>query len=356
MVSARASRKHGSAGLAAVRPPRRQPKERRRDTDGERCTREPNYRDAEGAERWPAALPAKARPAAPKLLTDAVFDVLPPVKHRSRAPKGYHKAATIDVAAEEDGKGAPRRKKAPGRPKKTTPRRSESASVSVPLPAECSTEHLERTLRTLPGPVAFAIGLALAELEGLHGGPWLPAPASAALLPAGSEAIAALQSALNQATGQPAEFAAKWKVGVLDPETELQLLEPLLEQLPSGAQLRLDANGGWDRATAGRWAMRLQTESKLQWLEQPLPPSDHAGLLALGRWLPVALDESLRHSSGIPSGWSGWLVHKPALEGDPRPLLRRLKLGAPKQMVSSALESGIGARACLLYTSPSPRD
>ena len=75
------------------------------------------------------------------------------------------------------------------------------ADALAALPAECSTEHLERTLRKLPGPVAFAIGLALAELEGLHGGPWLPAPASAALLPAGSEAIAALQSALNQATG-----------------------------------------------------------------------------------------------------------------------------------------------------------
>jgi O-succinylbenzoate synthase len=46
------------------------------------------------------------------------------------------------------------------------------------------------------------------------------------------------------------EFAAKWKVGVLDPDTELQLLEQLLEQLPDGAKLRLDANGSWDRATA----------------------------------------------------------------------------------------------------------
>ncbi|MGB0278736.1 MAG: hypothetical protein ACPF98_08175 [Prochlorococcaceae cyanobacterium] len=38
------------------------------------------------------------------------------------------------------------------------------------------------------------------------------------------------------------------------------MLEQLLEQLPAGALLRLDANGGWDRATAGRWAMRLQHE------------------------------------------------------------------------------------------------
>ena len=185
----------------------------------------------------------------------------------------------------------------------------------------------------------------MAELAGLPGGPWLPAPASAVLLPAGADPITALQQTLRRQETNASALVAKWKVGVLDADRELQLLEQLMEHLPSGALLRLDANGGWDRATAGRWAMRLQNESKLQWLEQPLPPSDHAGLLALGRRLPVALDESLRHSSGIPSGWSGWLVHKPALEGDPRPLLQRLKQGAPKQMVSSALESGIGARA-----------
>ena len=143
------------------------------------------------------------------------------------------------------------------------------------------------------------------------------------LLPAGADAITALQQALGRQETNASTLVAKWKVGVLDPDTELQLLEQLLEQLPTGALLRLDANGGWDRATAGRWAMRLQNERKLQWLEQPLPPSDHAGLLALGRRLPVALDESLRHSSGLPSGWSGWLAHKPALEGDPRPLCCR---------------------------------
>ncbi len=103
----------------------------------------------------------------------------------------------------------------------------------------------------------------------------------------------------------------------------------------------------------------MQHEGKLQWLEQPLPPSDHAGLLALGRRLPVALDESLRHPSGLPPGWSGWLVHKPALEGDPRPLLLQLKQGAAKQMVSSALESGIGAgrlpiMAALASRGPTP--
>ena len=218
-----------------------------------------------------------------------------------------------------------------------------AASISA-LPTELSTGELNDRLVAMPGPVAFAIGLALAELEGLLGDGWLPAPASALLLPAGGDAITALQQALSRQSN-PSAFVAKWKVGVLDCGRELQVLEQLLEQLPVGAQLRLDANGGWDRATAGRWALRLEQEAKLQWLEQPLTPSDHAGLLALARRLPVALDESLRDGAGVPSDWPGWRAHKPALEGDPRPLLQQLEIGAPRRMVSTALETGIGGRA-----------
>ena len=218
-----------------------------------------------------------------------------------------------------------------------------AASISA-LPTELSAGELNDRVCALPGPVAFAIGLALAELEGSQGDGWLPAPASAILLSAGGDAIKALQQALSR-QNNISGLVAKWKVGVLDCDRELQVLEQLLEQLPVGAQLRLDANGGWDRATAGRWAMRLEQEAKLQWLEQPLPPRDHAGLLALAGRLPVALDESLRDGAGLPSDWPGWLAHKPALEGDPRPLLQQLEIGAPRRMVSTALETGIGGRA-----------
>ena len=218
-----------------------------------------------------------------------------------------------------------------------------AASISA-LPTELSAGDLNDLLSALPGPVAFAIGLALAELEGLQGDGWLPAPASALLLPAGDVAITALEQALSR-PGNTSAFVAKWKVGVLECDRELQVLEQLLEQLPVGAKLRLDANGGWDRATAGRWAMRLEQEAKLHWLEQPLPPRAHAGLLALARRLPVALDESLRDGAGVPSDWPGWRAHKPALEGDPRPLLQQLEIGAPRRMVSTALETGIGGRA-----------
>ena len=67
-----------------------------------------------------------------------------------------------------------------------------AASIRA-LPTELTTGELNDRLVALPGPVAFAIGLALAELEGLLGDGWLPAPASALLLPAGGDAIPALE-------------------------------------------------------------------------------------------------------------------------------------------------------------------
>ena len=89
----------------------------------------------------------------------------------------------------------------------------------------------------------------------------------------------------------------------------------------------MDANAGWDQNSADRWVEYLGHEPRLEWLEQPLPPGEHQGLLRLARLLPIALDESLRDPAGIPPGWCGWRVHKPALEGDPRPLLQALTGG-----------------------------
>jgi len=215
---------------------------------------------------------------------------------------------------------------------------------------------LERRLPELPPPLAFAIGAALAELDGLVGeaaGGWLAPPPTAWLLPAGDAMPAALdillaeQAAAAPAAASPAEAAPltlKWKVAVAPDRQERRLLELLLQRLPAAARLRLDANGGWERPTAAAWADRLVSEPRLEWLEQPLAPADGEGLRALARRLPVALDESLRLDLGSGEGWSGWQVRRPLLDGDPRPLLRQLSGGAPRLMLSTALETGIGRR------------
>jgi len=218
---------------------------------------------------------------------------------------------------------------------------------------------LETQLPLLPGPLAFGLGLALAELAGLGSaaqGGWLPAPASAWLLPAGPGALAALGRAL--AVAGP-HITLKWKVATEPEASERAVLEALLALLPDTGRLRLDANGGWDRACAHRWAERLRQEPRLAWLEQPLAPGDHEGLLQLAALLPVALDESLRDPAGLPPHWPGWRVHRPALGGDPRPLLRAFGAGEPRAMVSTALGTGISQRllahlAALQAAGPTP--
>lgn len=255
--------------------------------------------------------------------------------------------------------------------------RQEAVDPSV-LPPALHRAELEDRLPRLPLPLACALGMGLAELDGLasaDGGGWLKAPPSALLLPAGAAALAALEQALADLSAEPGRTAicqeavrpaaghdrtvsphsqasrgdppltVKWKVAAGDDAREREVLEELLARLPAGARLRLDANGGWECATAGRWATRLAGEPCLDWLEQPLPPDDLQGLEQLARRLPVALDETLRrHPELITGGWPGWQVRRPLVEGDPRLLLQALQAGTPRLMLSTALETGIGRR------------
>jgi O-succinylbenzoate synthase len=150
-------------------------------------------------------------------------------------------------------------------------------------------------------------------------------------------------------------LTVKWKVAAGADCEERAVLEQLLARLPVGSRLRLDANGGWDRSTAMTWAQRLRLEPRLEWLEQPLAPADQAGLEALAAVVTVALDESLQLNPVLGSRWCGWQVRRPALEGDPRPLLRQLLAGTPRLMLSTAFETGIGRR-CLAHLAALQQD
>ena len=213
--------------------------------------------------------------------------------------------------------------------------------------AFASEKEVEQLLEGSPAEVAFALGAALAELQGLVGerSPlgWLPAPPSARLLPAGAAMPEALARLL---AGIPADGALtlKWKVAAAADPEERRLLAWLLEALPSQACLRLDANGGWGMAIAEQWAEDLEGEPRLEWMEQPLALDDLAGHQHLLARIPVALDEGLRDHPAWRAHWPGWQVRRPALEGDPRPLLRQLQQGTSHLMLSTAFETGIGDR------------
>ncbi|MFL0740273.1 MAG: o-succinylbenzoate synthase [Prochlorococcus sp.] len=222
---------------------------------------------------------------------------------------------------------------------------------------------LEDGMAFWPAALAFGVGAALGELDGLVGsaasGGWLPSPASAVLLPAGKALLNALDSVLEMPTLQGKPLTVKWKVAVVADSLERNLLRQLLERLPADAHFRIDANGGWDRNMVSAWVELCLHDPRLEWFEQPLPTADFEGLTVLDQQVPVALDESLLVQPSLRESWLGWQVRRPVLEGDPRPLLRELQKGVGRRMLSTAFETGIGRRwlhhlAALQQQGPTP--
>ena len=277
-----------------------------------------------------------------------------------RGQQGWGEAAPLQLEAR------PALQLAAPPPLPALPALKELATAIAELGEEQPRQVLEAYLAgaACPPSLGFALGAALAEADGLVGGEGPPAPPGAVLLPAGEAMLPALEHVLHCADGASGRLSVnplsvKWKVAAGADSQERALLELLLAQLPANARLRLDANGGWSRATAWGWAERLAGEPRLQWLEQPLASHDQAGLEALAARLPVALDESLQQRPQLRHSWPGWQVRRPSQEGDPRPLLAALAAGQPRLMLSTGFETGIGRRwlhhlAALQMRGPTP--
>jgi len=172
----------------------------------------------------------------------------------------------------------------------------------------------------------------------------------AALLPSGPAclgvAIARVETGFR---------AFKWKVGAGDWQDELAILDDLCAILPAGSKLRLDANGAWDRRTAERWLERC-ADRPVEFIEQPVAREARGAddlLLGLAGDFPtpLALDESLIGAGDLDQwlgrGWPGFYVVKPALLPDPAIALAQLARVDARVVFSSALETGLGARAAL---------
>ncbi|WP_414664231.1 o-succinylbenzoate synthase [Horticoccus sp. 23ND18S-11] len=187
----------------------------------------------------------------------------------------------------------------------------------------------------------------------------------AALLPAGRAALA-----LIEPRAEIGFRMFKWKVGVADIAEELPLLDDVCARLPSGAKLRLDANGAWERRHAERWLERC-ADRPVEFIEQPCLAEISAFARAIGEKVtgaqrkemdlllglaedfptPIALDESLVGEGDIErwvgAGWPGVYVVKPSLLGDVTTAMTRLAQAKAQVVFSSALETAVGARTAL---------
>jgi len=172
----------------------------------------------------------------------------------------------------------------------------------------------------------------------------------ATLLPAGRAALAAIAP-----KAESGFRVFKWKIGVGEIGDELALLDDVCAALPSGANLRLDANGAFDRKKAERWLERC-AERPVEFLEQPIAPAVRGAddlLLGLANEFPtpLALDESSIGEGDVErwlgAGWPGIFVVKPLLLADATAAIARLAEAKAPVVFSSALETAVGARDAL---------
>ena len=120
--------------------------------------------------------------------------------------------------------------------------------------------------------------------------------------------------------------------------------------LPAGVALRLDANGGWDRATAVK-VLRPVGHLDIEFIEEPTPQAADWAQISRTVGLPVAADEHLRDADAldrlIAVGAIEVAVLKPAVLGGPHAtydLARRAAMRGVRSVVSSFICGPAGLR------------
>jgi o-succinylbenzoate synthase len=206
------------------------------------------------------------------------------------------------------------------------------------------------------------------------------------LLPTGIAALNAWQTPWQQGYR-----TFKWKIGVAPIHQELDLFQQLVNLLPSGTKLRLDANGGLNLEQAKLWLGECDRSNvlkntphpitpsptreegehesissppflrgaggnhptKIEFLEQPLPVDSFRDLLTLADdyQTPIALDESVATLGQLKNcyaqGWRGVFVIKPSIVGYGDRLREFCQNHPIDAVFSSSLETAIGRNHAL---------
>ncbi|NJR15420.1 MAG: o-succinylbenzoate synthase [Calothrix sp. CSU_2_0] len=175
-----------------------------------------------------------------------------------------------------------------------------------------------------------------------------------ALLPAGNAALNAWKCLWKNGYR-----TFKWKISINPIVEEIAIFESFVQALPEGAKLRLDANGGLNYDEANLWLFtcdRMMAKNHsldIEFIEQPLPPSQFIEMLELGNCYgtKIALDESVATLEQLETcyqnGWCSIFVIKPGIIGSPSRLRQFCQQYQIDAVFSSVFETDIGRNAAL---------
>jgi L-Ala-D/L-Glu epimerase len=148
----------------------------------------------------------------------------------------------------------------------------------------------------------------------------------------------------------------KLKVGMeASVSAEVERVAAVRAAIGPAIRLRLDANEAWTTELAIA-AIRAIEPFQPQWIEQPVPAADIAGLARVRRGVgtPIAADESVADVEAVQALLTAEaadvLVLKPMLAGGPLATLRLAELARAAGVgvvVTSMLETGVGIAAAL---------
>lgn len=220
-------------------------------------------------------------------------------------------------------------------------------------------------LDDLPPAARHAVTLASADAEARHEGvplsAWLTERSLVDGDPAGSVPVnATVGDGSVDGTVAAAESAVadgfdclKLKAGARGLDGDLDRLRAVRAAVGDDVALRADANGAWDRDDAER-AVDALADLDFDYVEQPVPAGDHAGLAELrGRGVDVALDESVNGRDGWPQPieeYADVAVLKPMAQGGPGAtarIARHLRSRGVDPVVTTTIDAAVARTAAV---------
>ena len=143
----------------------------------------------------------------------------------------------------------------------------------------------------------------------------------------------------------------KRKIGLGGIHQEIDDILGWVSGLSDLCRVRLDANESLDLGSLRLWIDALEGESKLEFIEQPLPREQLDEMIRISTETSIcfALDESVLSWGGPNAlkekGWQGYYVLKPSLMKDWKETIRFVRSEPDKSLVSTVFESPFGYEA-----------